>query len=151
MTGPWPWVAGVALLQAALGVALWMDARREHTVYVLSPMPTVLPGAAPVDAVEAEALFDAARHRVDARDMQRAYARLGSTLSVDDLARGVEALETGPHPLTPAQREAARAILETATADRRALLATQAKILDLEAELDRVVAEVQPLLPPGTP
>lgn len=140
MASPWPWVAALALTQVVVGALLYRQASLDHTVYVLSPMPTVLPGAVPLGAVEAEALFDAVRHQVDARDMPRAYARLGSTLSVDDLARGIEALAGGPHPLSAGQKEAVAAILARAKADREALLATQARILELEAEIDRTVA-----------
>ena len=34
-----------------------------------------------------------ARSQVDARDIQQAYARMGSTISLDDLLRGVESLD----------------------------------------------------------
>lgn len=145
--GPWPWVAGLAVLQGALGWALWWEAREERVVYVLTPMVDVVPGGAPLSAVEAEAVARGVRGQVDARDMQTAYARLGSTLSVDDLVRGVAGLEAAGVPLDAGQRERVRATLDAATADRAALLATQREILDLEAALEREARAVVESLP----
>lgn len=116
---------------AAANVALagvgW--ARARPVTYVFTPLVDVVPGA--VDGPEASALAADAKHRLDARDIQDAYARLGSTMSLDDLLRGVEALDD----LTPAQREDLERILTDAKADRDALIALQREILGLEATL----------------
>lgn len=157
-SSPLPGAALVLLAVANLGVGLaaWRASTEVHTVYVLTPMVDVVPGGAPLGAVEAEALQKGLRNQVDARDMQRAYARLGSTLSLDDLLRGVEALDAAGVPLDAAQEAELRAVLDGARADHTRIQQVQREILDEEARLKTLVGDVQrglgvPLGPDGKP
>lgn len=133
----------LALANLGAGLAAWRASTEVHTVYVLTPMVDVVPGGAPLGAVEAEALQKGLRNQVDARDMQTAYARLGSTLSLDDLLRGVEALDAAGVPLDAAQEAALRPVLEGARADHGRIQQVQREILDEEARLRDLVGDVQ--------
>lgn len=146
----WTLAAGLALLQGALGVAAVLRARQEHTTYVLTPLVDVVPGGAPLGAVEAAQLTKDLRHNAEARDMQLAYARLGSTLSLDDLLRGVEALDAAGVPLQGAQAAAVRETLSRAKQDHADIVKVQADILDTEAKLGAKVDTILARLPPET-
>jgi hypothetical protein len=135
---PWPFVTALAVLQVVLSGALLRAGVPTGMTYVFTPFLDVVPGGVPVSEDEARVL--AARGNAEARDIQQAYARLGSTLSLDDLVRGVEALSDGRTRLSPAQAARVAAILESARADRAALLALQSEILDREADVARKVA-----------
>lgn len=144
---PWALAALLVVAQAALGYLAWERARVQHTTYVFTPMVDVVPGGAPLTAGEAEALAVDVRNQVDARDMQSAYARLGATLSLDDLLRGVEALDAEGR-LTEADRARVRAVLEAARTQHRDAVDVQRRILDAEAAIADEVAATLALLPP---
>ena len=144
---PWALAALLILVQGALGFAAWQRARVQHTTYVFTPMVDVVPGGAPLTAGEAEALQVDVRRQVDARDMQSAYARLGATLSLDDLLRGVEALDR-EGKLSDGDRECLRAILDAAREEHREAVDVQRKILDQEAAIAAEVAATLAALPP---
>lgn len=146
----WILAAGLALLQGALGVAAVLRARQQHTVYVLTPLVDVVPGGAPLGAVEAAQLTQGLRHTPEARDMQLAYARLGSTLSLDDLLRGVEALDAAGVPLQGSQAGAVRGVLSRAKQDHADIIKVQADILDTEAKVGAKVDAIVARLPPET-
>jgi hypothetical protein len=148
MRAPWVVLAVLAIAEVALAWQSWDQARREHVVYVMTPMVDVVPGGAPLTGEEATALSASLRTQVDARDMQSAYAWLGSTLSLDDLLRGVELLDTSDHPLDPIQRERVRLVLTGAQAQHEEILTVQRDILADEAAIDADVAAVLALLPP---
>jgi hypothetical protein len=127
-------VLALAAMNLALAGAGW--ARARPVTYVFTPLVDVVPGA--VDGPEAAALEAGAKHRVDARDMQDAYARLGSTMSLDDLLRGVEALDD----LSAGQKARIGEVLARAKADHAAVVDVQREILDLERRLDAEVASL---------
>jgi hypothetical protein len=116
----------------------------------VTPLVDVVPGGVPLGAAEASALVGDVRHQVDARDMQSAYARLGSTMALDDLLRGVEGLDAAGHPLTGAAADHVRDVLTQAKADHADIVRVQAGILDAEAELAGQVAGVMAALPADT-
>lgn len=144
----WPLAAVLALAQGAFGWLAWSRAEAGHTVYVLTPMVDIVPGGAPVGTVEAQALTTDLRHPVDARAMQNAYARLGATLNLDDLLRGVEGLPSAGVPLRADQATAVAALLDGAKADHARVQEVQKAILDDEAELSAGVDRVLAALPP---
>lgn len=146
--------AGPALLaallvfsQVGLGVAVWRSASQEHTIYVMTPMVDVVPGGNPLDREEAQALVADVRHQADARDMQSAYAWLGSTLSLDDLLRGVESLDAAGAPLTAAQAVEVKAILDRAAQDHARIRQVQVEALDAELQIQTEIAAIADLLP----
>ena len=138
----------LVLSQVGLGVAVWREASENHTIYVMTPMVDVVPGGNPLDREEAQALVADVRHQADARDMQTAYAWLGSTLSLDALLRGVEALDAEGAPLTPAQAARVKAILDGAQADHTRIHEVQVEALDGEAEIQTEITAIANLLPP---
>jgi hypothetical protein len=136
----------IALAVLATLATMRGDARR--TTYVFTPLVDVVPGGAPLTGVEAADLAADAKNKVDARDIQQAFARMGSNISLNDLLEGVEALETSDTPLSPAQKQAIGKILEQARADHDAVWAVQGEILTLESEIDRETADILAALGP---
>lgn len=132
MSSPWPIVTVLALAQAVLGTIGWSHAHAPVT-YVFTPLVNVAPGT--LSGEEAEALDIDLKNQIDARDVQQAYARMGSTMSLLDFLGGVESLQD----LTPAQRTRLAKVLEDAKADHTAVIAVQREILDLEADIGRQV------------
>jgi hypothetical protein len=146
----WLVVTILALVHVALARGVAARAGGAPVTYVFTPLVDVVPGGVPVSAGEAAALAAEAKNRVDARDIQQAYARLGSTISLDDLLRGVEEIEAGATPLDAAQRAKVHEVLRRAQADHAAVSAVQAEILDLEADLAVQVEGILAALPPET-
>lgn len=124
----------LAVSQLGLSVALWSRTEKNHTVYVLMPMVDVVPGGNPLDRTGAEALVADVRRQADARDMQTAYAWLGSTLSLDDLLRGVEGLT-----LSAEQSARIAAILDAARSDHARIREVQGQVLAEEANIRRAI------------
>lgn len=118
--------------------------------YVFTPLVDVQPESALLTEDDALRIREDLRHQIDARDMQQAYARLGSTLSLDDLAEGVAALDEAGQPLDARQRHRITKILEEARAGHHDLFAVQVEILDLEAQLAAELAATLAALPPET-
>lgn len=148
MRGPWLVVGVLALVEVGLAWATWDRARRDHVVYVMTPMVDVVPAGAPLSGDETNALTSSLRTQVDARDMQSAYAWLGSTLSLDDLVRGVALLDGSDHPLTADQRARAHDVLTRAKAQHDEIIGVQRDILREEATIGVEVAAVTAQLPP---
>lgn len=142
MPRPWPLVALLALAQA--GLSGWALTRPAGVTYVFTPLVDVVPGGLPLDAPEAAELRAEAKNAVDARDIQKAFARLGSNLSLVDLLRGVESLDD----LTPDQRRRIGDVLTAAKQDHDAVVGVQREILDLERQLDGQVQGVMAALTP---
>jgi hypothetical protein len=113
--------------------------------YVFTPMVDVVPGGAPLSAGEAARVAEDLRTQVDARDIQQAYARMGSTMSLDDLLRGVENLPAAGVPLDATQTRAVGDVLLRARADHDDMRAVQSEILDLERSLEARVARIRGL------
>ncbi len=111
--------------------------------YVLTPYVEVVPGAAPLGAADAAALAAELRGPIDARQIQRGYAWMGSTLSLTDLIDGINALDAAGLPLRPDQRAQLGARLAQVRADHAAMIAVQQEILDLERALEADIAAVQ--------
>jgi hypothetical protein len=143
------WIALAVLTLAEVVVSTYAAGRaHDRTVtYVFTPLVDVVPGGVPLSAGEATELAAEARDQVDARDIQKAYARMGSTISLDDLLRGVESLADSDAPLTADQRKRVTTVLEDAQAKHAAVIAVQEEILDDEAEIGREVEELLAALP----
>jgi hypothetical protein len=142
---PTPVVAVLALVQLVLSAMVLRAGVPAGITYVFTPMVDVVPGGAPLSAGEAAAVANDLRTQVDARDIQQAYARMGSTMSLDDLLRGVESLPDAGVPLDAGHAQAVGDLLRQARADHDAMRAVQAEILDLERDLDARVARIRTL------
>lgn len=143
----WP-VVVLAVGLAVLSTVTTLRADQRRTTYVFTPLVDVVPGGAPLTGVEASDLAADAKNKVDARDIQQAFARMGSNISLNDLLEGVEGLERTDTPLDEGQRAKIRAILQKARSDHQAVYQVQGEILTLEAEIDREVAEILAALSP---
>jgi len=143
----WGWRVAAGLLALHVGLAAAVATRvRAPVTYVLTPFVDVVPSALPLTAEEAARVATGARS-AEARGIQAAYARMGSTLSLDDLLRAIEAVEAGPAPLSGRSRARITSILDAARADHAAMLEVQAEILDLERQLDAEVDRLLAALP----
>ena len=138
-----------ACLAGHLGLAAWARAEAAPETYVLTPYVEVVPGAAPLGAADAAALAAELRGPVDARQIQRGYAWMGSTLSLTDLIDGINALDAAGLPLRPDQRAQLGARLSQVRADHAAMIAVQLEILDLERALEADIAAVQAVTGPA--
>ncbi len=142
------WILVGVLVLVELGLAA--DAyrtKRPLVTYVLSPVVDVVPPGSPLDVQESQALMSSLRTPEDAKDVQDAFATLGSTLSLHDLLRGVEALEGTETPLTSVQTEEIGGILAQARDQHKALREVQEEILVLEAKLGRDVNRMMMRIP----
>lgn len=140
LRSPWPYVLALALLQCGLALwLLWMGAPNGVT-YVFTPMVDVVPGGPPLSATEAAALQHDLRTQIDARDIQKAYARLGSTMRLDDLVVGIDGLAAAGVPLDADRQARVAGILARAREDHAALRSVQSEILTLEARIAGNVA-----------
>jgi hypothetical protein len=142
---PTPLLAVLALLQVVLSALVLRAGVPAGVTYVFTPMVDVVPGGAPLSAGEAAAVANDLRTQVDARDIQQAYARMGSTMSLDDLLRGVEGLPDAGVPLSAGQAQAVGDLLRQARTDHDAMRSVQAEILDLERDLDARVVRIRAL------
>ena len=113
------------------------------TTYVLTPMVDIIPGGAPLDSEEKTRLLSELRHQVDAKDMQQAYSRMGATLSLYDILRGIGSLEQSEHKLSPRQKRRIERLLTRAQDTHGALRNVQKEILDVEKILAEQLGELE--------
>jgi hypothetical protein len=144
----WAVAAFFAVAQVGLAWVSWGEARRGSVTYVFTPMLDVEPAGAPLSAEEAARLQKDLPNGLVRSDVSGAFSLLGSTLSLDDLLRGVETLELAGKPLDAAQSARIGAILESAKDDHAAILQVQSDVLDTEAEIRREIEEIAAMLPP---
>lgn len=115
----------VALLVVALVEAGLLLARARTAPRLALPMTAAGPGIDPAGADRA---------------VRASVVAVGAYVTVEDLARGVLALErgalVGAAPLSAAERAEVAALVAQADLDRRALLDTETRLRAVEAELD---------------
>ncbi len=127
-------------------LALWVaaDGPGAGLVYVFTPIVNVTSTMSADDA--RQAAREVSGH-MRASDLSGAVAKLGSTLSLDDLLRGVESLADTELALSDAQEERLGGILRESAQDHRDLLDLQREILDLERDLSLEVDGLLQVLP----
>ena len=94
-------------LNVIVGITvLWSVHTRMHAdkTYVLTPFLDVVPEGAEWTPAELEQLQQHIPNMLEARDMARGYAHLGSTLNIDDVIQGIEGIEISDHSLSDSQR-----------------------------------------------
>ena len=134
------WYIAAVLLAIHLGLTALLLSRDRPVTYVFTPLVDAVPGR--VSAEEGALLQAGAKHAAEARDIQRAYARLGSTFSLDDLLRGVEGLGD----LSPEQRAEVERILLAARADHAEVLSVQRELLVLEPQMQGQIGRINAAL-----
>jgi len=135
----------VVLLVLNVSVALfnWMAPVHDGTVYVLTPMIDIIPGGSPIDETEKKKLLSELRNQSEARDIQKAYAYLGSTLSLHDLLRGIEMVERSEHSLSSKQKEIISHKLQQVQQHHQELQHIQRELIRLESEIVSNVQQIR--------
>ncbi|MEC8379412.1 MAG: hypothetical protein VXZ96_03785, partial [Myxococcota bacterium] len=77
--------------------------------------------------------------------MQQAYSRLGATLSVYDILRGIGNLDKSDYPLSRSQKQRIEKLLTHAQDTHTALRVVQKNILDIERTLATQLSELENL------
>ena len=113
---------------------LWLGAGPTKQ-FVLTPFYQVVPKGSVWTAEELADIQAQMPNALEARDMHKAYARLGSTLSVDDVLKGIDALESSTVPLTQKQRMQIQVTVEGLKADHQEMLKVQRELIRLENTL----------------
>ena len=103
--------------------------------FVLTPFYQVVPKGSVWTAEELADIQAQMPNALEARDMHKAYARLGSTLSVDDVLKGIDALEGSTVPLNQNQRRQIQATVEDLKTDHQEMLKVQRELIQLENQL----------------
>ena len=105
------------------------------TQYVLTPFYQTVPEGSTWTAAEVEALGGEMPNALEARDMANGYARLGSTLSVDDVIKGIDGLAGSDYPLSSSQQSEIQQEIQRLIDDRRQIMIVQQDLLQLERRL----------------
>ena len=103
--------------------------------FVLTPFYQVVPKGSVWTVEELSEIQAEMPSALEARDMHKAYARLGSTLSIDDVLRGIDALEHSQFPLTQAQHHSLQTAISELTSDHQEMQKTQRELIRLENQL----------------
>ena len=103
--------------------------------FVLTPFYQVVPKGSVWTTEELTEIQSEMPNALEARDMHKAYARLGSTLSIDDVLRGIDALEQSKFPLTQPQRTQIQTAIAELTSDHQEMQKIQRELIRLENQL----------------
>ena len=103
--------------------------------FVLTPFYQVVPKDSVWTIEELSEIQAEMPIALEARDMHKAYARLGSTLSIDDVLRGIDAIETSTVPLSPPQRTHIQAAISDVQSDHQQMRQVQGELIRLENRL----------------
>lgn len=137
----------VVLLVLNLLVAIWANNHHVSTVYVLTPFVDVIPESVQLSTEESN-LLQQLPTQAEARSMQQAYARLGSTLSVHDILRGIDALEHSSYPLRAGQKNILLPKLLEFQEKHRRIQEVQRELIQLEYSLrtdtENIRKDIQP-------
>ena len=140
-----PFLLLLVFLNVGFAVLNFVKPAIPATTYVLTPMVDILPEGAPLDSDEQKNLLSELRHQADARDMQEAYSRLGATLSLYDILRGIGNLDKSDYPLSRSQKQRIEKLLTHAQDTHTALRVVQKNILDIERTLATQLSELENL------
>lgn len=119
-------IVGIAVL---IGVHTRMHADK---TYVLTPFLDVVPEGVEWTPAELEQLQQHLPNMLEARDMARGYAHLGSTLNIDDVIQGIEGLRISEHPLSDTQQQQVRVVVEQFIAEHQQMRTVQHELLEIE-------------------
>ena len=103
--------------------------------FVLTPFYQVVPKGSVWTVEELSEIQAEMPSALEARDMHKAYGRLGSTLSIDDVLRGIDALEHSQFPLTQAQHHSLQKMISDVQSDHQQMRQVQGELIRLENRL----------------
>ena len=122
-------IVGIAVL---LGVYTRVHADK---TYVLTPFLEVVPEGTEWTPAELEQLQQHLPNMLEARDMARGYAHLGSTLNIDDVIQGIDGLGLSEVPLSDAQEKEVRSIVRQFLEEHQQMRTVQHDLLDIEGRI----------------
>ena len=129
---------GVAILMSVnllLAIVLAIFTERQSKRFVLTPIYQVVPKGSVWTAEELAEINAEMPNALEARDMQKAYASLGSTLTVDDVIKGVDALSRSNHPLSQEQKQDIQRQISDLRGRHQEMVQVQRELIRLESQL----------------
>ena len=127
-------------LNVIVGIAVFLSVHtRMHAdkTYVLTPFLDVVPEGAEWTPAELEQLQQHLPNMLEARDMARGYAHLGSTLNIDDVMQGIEGLEISDHSLSDSQRLEIHTIVNQFFGEHQQMRTVQHELLEIEQRVQQ--------------
>ena len=118
-----------------LAIVLAILTERQSKRFVLTPIYQVVPKGSVWTAQELAEINAEMPNALEARDMQKAYASLGSTLTVDDVIKGVDALSSSAYPLSQKQEQDIRDQIGALRGRHQEMLQVQRELIRLENQL----------------
>lgn len=128
-------VIALAVVNSVLAVWIATASEPSTTQYVLTPLYQVVPQGSVWTTEELADIKAEMPNALEARDMQKAYARLGSTLTVDDVIKGIDALSDTSISLSPDQQASIKTQIEELKDDHKAMIEVQRELIRLEHRL----------------
>ena len=117
----------------AMCVYWFSESPTQH--FVLTPFYQVVPRGSVWTTEELAMIQAEMPSALEARDMHKAYARLGSTLSIDDVLKGIDGLEGSTVPLTEVQHAQIQEAIANLQADHQKMRQVQRELIQLENRL----------------
>ena len=136
-------ILGMVLLNLGVAGYNFLSPVHQGTIFVLTPLVDIIPKDMVITEGEKKEMLSDLRYQPEARDIQSVYARLGSTLSLHDLLRGIEFLEQSSVPLSSSQKEELQNKLQLIQSDHRRLQEVQRELIGLEKDLQKDVEQLK--------
>jgi len=128
-------VIALAVINSVLAVWIATVSKPSNTQFVLTPLYQVVPKGSVWTTEELAEIKAEMPNALEARDMQKAYARLGSTLTVDDVIKGIDALSDTPISLSSDQQAHIKTQIEELKDDHKNMIEVQRELIRLEHRL----------------
>ena len=129
---------GVVLLvgvNLVLAIVSAFFAEKQSKRFVLTPIYQVVPEGSVWTVEELAEINAEMPNELEARDMKKAYASLGSTLTVDDVIKGIDALSRSEYPLTQTQEQSIRSKITALDMSHKEMVQVQRELIQLENRL----------------
>ena len=136
------------LLIANIVCAIWLlssvqSILKTEKTYVLTPFLKVVPENTEWTVQEIDQLKAQIPTALEARDMAGSYSHLGSTLSIDDVLRGIDSLEKSQSPLTEVQRLQIGQEVASFTNAHREIRAVQMQLVEIEQRMFKTLQQLK--------
>ena len=128
-------IIALAVFNFVLAVSIATLSKPSTTQFVLTPLYQVVPKGSVWTTEELAEIKAEMPNALEARDMQKAYARLGSTLTVDDVIKGIDALSDTPIYLSPDQQAHIKTQIAELKDDHKTMIEVQRELIRLEHRL----------------
>ena len=122
-------------LNVLLAICVFWFSESRAKQFVLTPFYQVVPKGSVWTSEELAKIQAEMPSALEARDMHKAYARLGSTLSIDDVLKGIDGLEDSAVPLTETQHAKIQEAISNLQADHQKMRQVQRELIQLENRL----------------